>query len=497
MLRYKKTILYITVIGLLLLLFFLTGTKTYSVTLHSMAAATEMTQTVILPVWSNAISTSSLTIPENDTYTFSGWYYDQDYTLPADSVMKPENDMDLYAGWFQDNSATDYQLPELYVTADLPISELSRSQYDSCSFTLTNTTVNNCLDNTTGQIKGRGNSTWTEFDKKSYKIKFDEQQDLFQMGAAKTWILLSNSVDYTLMRNEISLALGEIFDLAYTSSCQWIHLFYNDEYRGLYLLCEQIETGINRVNIETPYDYQDLDPGFLLELGGGVGGFSLPEVTGADENWAEYFSCEVLYPEPEQIVKHQEEYIDAYMQLVNTAILTKDWELILELVDIDSFVSWFLVNEIMLNGDMGWSMFAYKPQGEKLHLGPLWDFDQSCGVSGTGGSNYETWYPDTSSQNTWFRSLFEIEEFRTLAARQLTAALPEIELLLTQEQEKSVLYRDDIQANFERWDVLGTTAWRIREEIGTFKTYEENVDFLFTWLHNRIRWMNQELERFL
>ena len=51
----------------------------------------------------------------------------------------------------------------------------------------------------------------------------------------------------------------------------------------------------------------------------------------------------------------------------------------------------------------------------------------------------------------------------------------------------------DIKANFDRCPTIGTTSWRIQEEIGELKTYEENVTYLFDWLHHRIEWIDKEL----
>ena len=82
----------------------------------------------------------------------------------------------------------------------------------------------------------------------------------------------------------------------------------------------------------------------------------------------------------------------------------------------DTFVDWYLTNEIMLNTDMGWSMFAYIPEDNKLHLGPVWDFDQSCGSTnfGRNDNGVETWVPCPPIRNAWLDTLAEMEEFQEL-----------------------------------------------------------------------------------
>ena len=67
---------------------------------------------------------------------------------------------------------------------------------------------------------------------------------------------------------------------------------------------------------------------------------------------------------------------------------------------------------------------------------------------------------------------------------------------MKKEQEKAAYYEKDIDANFERWDVLGTSGWRITEEIAGLKTYEENTEYLFDWLQRRIDWMDSEIKNY-
>lgn len=488
----KKIIWIVTLVFTLILIFIVKGINIATITYHiSTNKETVYSKIYYIPFWENEIE---LDIPEieDNNLNFLGWYYDEGLQNKAAKQLNLKENIDVYAGVVEDNPETDFLLPEIHITSEAGKENIDMG-YTSCIFTVTNTTLNYCLADVEGKIRGRGNSTWEYFDKKPYKIKFVEKQNLFGMGDEKEWVLLANAVDYTLMRNEIAFGLGRIMGLQYTPKCQWVQLFYNEEYLGLYLLCEQVKTGINRVNIEIPYEPGDVDISYFIELGGELDGFTLPIVEGAENNWEDYFSCEILYPESDIITKDQMEYISTYLQLVNTAILTKDWDEIMDLVDMDSFVDWYLVNEIILNGDMGWSMFAYKPQGDKLYLGPLWDFDQSAGVSKTGGANFKTWYPDTSSQHAWFNTLIELDEFKKLLAERWEERLPEIKKFLIDEQTKATIYKKDIDANYEKWPVLGTVSWRIREEIGELKTYEENTVFLFDWLEHRLDWIDSEL----
>ena len=390
----------------------------------------------------------------------------------------------------------DLLLPELYILSANEYTDITREEYVSCKCTLTNTKRKYCFSIINGQIKGRGNSTWEEFNKKPYKIKFDRPQDLLGMGADRDWVLLSNPLDYTMLRNEIGFGIAEILDMEYTPKSQWCHLYWNDEYLGIYQLCEPVETGRNRVNIEADSTSNKNYVGYFLEIGGGVEGVNF-EPVGREHDWGEYCNITVLYPGEDIITEAERENAYTYLQWVNSVILNKDWAGINALVDVDSFVNWYLTNEIMLNTDMGWSMFAYIPEDNKLHLGPVWDFDQSCGISTLSGSGVETWTPCPPLQNAWFETLMEMDEFRELLYVKWMENKEEIALFLAMEQEKASYYQNDINANFERWDVLGELGgWRMTEDVAKLETYEENTAYLFDWLQRRTDWMDSEIRNY-
>lgn len=496
----KKTAFLIAMILTILLLSFIVGTNSGTVVYHnSNGYGNIYMKTYYVPFWQQEVEPD---LPqESSNMVFLGWHTDEGKESATVQKVLLEKSIDLYGNWMEKNPETDFLLPELHITTEIDRENIDRESYRVCTCTITNANTDDCLSDVVGQIKGRGNSTWGQFEKKPYKIKFDEGQNLFDMGTGKDWVLLNNSMDYTLMRNEIALEIGRILGLTYTSKCQWVHVFFNDEYLGIYLLCESVETGINRIDIESPYGSEDILVSFLIEMGGDVEGFEFTPVQNSPLNWGSYFTCAIRYPEPESITQYQDEYIYAYMQLVNEAILTANWEEIIDLVDIKSFIDWYLVNEITMNADMGWSMYAYKPQNDKLYLGPIWDFDQSCDSTSVSDINrasiYESWQTDSAGfLNIWFQALMEMEEFRTLLAEEWQKYYPQIQDFLKTEREKSVIYAKDIAANYERWPVLGTITYRIRTEIGSFKTYEENVDFLFTWLDKRLNWIDMELSSY-
>ncbi|MBO4798279.1 MAG: CotH kinase family protein, partial [Candidatus Methanomethylophilaceae archaeon] len=117
------------------------------------------------------------------------------------------------------------------------------------------------------EIKGRGNSTWGQ-PKKPYSLRFDQKTDLFGNGYAKTWVLLANYLDKSMIRNYLAFSAAEALELDYTTSAQFVNLYLNGEYLGVYLVAEKIQIGKDRVDIGVPDDFlgNAEDFSFILEM---------------------------------------------------------------------------------------------------------------------------------------------------------------------------------------------------------------------------------------
>lgn len=98
------------------------------------------------------------------------------------------------------------------------------------------------------QIKGRGNATF-QYAKKSYQIKLADKTALCGTDKAKTWVLLANQHDNSLLRNQLSFALSNAVGLRFTPDCQPVDLYINGDYLGSYLLCEKVQVAKGRVEI--------------------------------------------------------------------------------------------------------------------------------------------------------------------------------------------------------------------------------------------------------
>jgi len=106
------------------------------------------------------------------------------------------------------------------------------------------------------KLRGRGNGTW-ESPKKPYQIKLERKTDLLDTGhfdeRERTWLLLTMYGDRTYLHDRITFDLAKELGDETASNSEYVNLYYDGEYRGLYLLCEKTEIGSGRID-ELDYD---------------------------------------------------------------------------------------------------------------------------------------------------------------------------------------------------------------------------------------------------
>lgn len=443
---------------------------------------------------------------ENSDLSVVGWYLDEELTEEWISSSPITEDTVIYPKWGGYYDSIYFNAPKIYIQTENSQKIVSKEEYINCSVSITNSDETS-LKNAEARIRGRGNTTWSVIsDKKPYRLKFNKKTDLFGMGKEKDYLLIANYIDMTLMRNDLVYDTATKLGLDYTTETEWVHLFLNGSYEGLYLLCEQTETGKHRVNIgkddEEGHENKSGDEiGFLIEFdGAGDYGddrfFKLPAVRTAlgVRQWRSNYTINIKSPDGEHITDAQYEYIKDYVTKVNHAIAIRDYSTLCELVDIDSLINYFIVTEISYAVDMGWAFYLYKPAGEKLYFGPVWDYDQAFGSSNYGGETYESWY--SGEENLWFTWLLESKLFRNDVKKRWEEVYEDTVLKMNDRiSYLYTMYKYDAKANFIRWDkAIGYPYWRSPEKIVALKTYDANVLYLRKWLKNRIEWMNETIE---
>lgn len=200
------------------------------------------------------------------------------------------------------------------------------------------------------QIRGRGNYTWSGFDKKPYRLKLAEKADLVGLGSNKHWALLAHADDtYGFMRNTMGFWLSRELGMPWTPGQQPVEVVLNGDYIGLYFLTETIRVGKNRVNIvEQPdlaTDPETITGGWLVELDNYPND---PHVTIREGDGYELW---FTYKTPEELSEPQKVFLTAQMQAINDEVYSTDrqncaWA---DRVDLETLAKFYLVQEIMDN----------------------------------------------------------------------------------------------------------------------------------------------------
>lgn len=259
------------------------------------------------------------------------------------------------------------------------------------------------------RISGRGNSTWA-YPKKSYGIRLKNRTDLFGMGSADNWILLSNVEDRTYIRNKITYDMGVAAKMTGSPQSQYMDLYVNHRYHGMYQLCEKVEIDPERVPItdlgeENKKRNRDIANcgRFETERKKGVVLPDVPrDVTGGyllERDVAEKYREEIsgfytdtlkdLYTvkEPTYASQTQVDYISGLINGMERAVAARDGVdaengmHYTDYIDIRSFAQKYIVEELTKNNGGGaTSSFFYKPQdrvSSKVFAGPVWDYDKA------------------------------------------------------------------------------------------------------------------------
>lgn len=259
------------------------------------------------------------------------------------------------------------------------------------------------------RISGRGNSTWA-YPKKSYGIRLNNRADLFGMGSADNWILLSNVEDRAYIRNKITYDMAVAAGMAGSPESRYIDLYINHRYHGMYQLCEKVEIDPERVPI-TDLEAKNKELNRDIEKSGhfeterkkGVVLSAVPEdLTGGyllERDVAEKYREEIsgfytetlkdLYTvkEPSYASEEQVDYISGLVNGMERAVCAEDGVdpesgmHYTDYIDLRSFAQKYIVEELCKNNGAGaTSSFFYKPDdavSQKLFAGPVWDYDKA------------------------------------------------------------------------------------------------------------------------
>ena len=281
------------------------------------------------------------------------------------------------------------------------------------------------------RLRLRGNLT-ASLDKKPFTFFFQNPVGLCGMEPAEKWNLLANATDGSYIRNKLVLDLANASTDAYEPEGEFTELYLNGEYQGLYLLTEAVQIAKNRLEI-SPRE------GWFLEM----------ELDFRKEEGASYFTTDrgqlfsakmIVCPDSEggfsqnvqvnlEVDDAEKERITFMLNDIESALFAKDGiselsgKALSELIDMDSWATAFLVQEISGDHDTGIaSQFSYTLTTDNpvLYAGPVWDFDGTMGNVNTAmykspaaltASIEQTRPEGNANQNRWLSAMYRNRDF--------------------------------------------------------------------------------------
>ena len=259
-------------------------------------------------------------------------------------------------------------VPSVYIETENRRSITSKEQYINCTFIYVDGDSLGRYENTL--IRGRGNSTWWNSDKKSFRVKFEKKQRLLGDGFAnaKSWTLLANHGDKTMIRNALTYDLGRFMGMKFCPAARFVDLYLNGNYQGTYQISDQVQVHKKRVEV-------DEDSGWLLEVA---------NENSKEEPLISSTGFNIMYniknPKDQQLTVDRRIAIGRWIQQFESAVASHDycdpekgWR---AYVDEEDFINWYVGAEITGNIDALYSIYMYKEaDDQKMHFGPLWDLD--------------------------------------------------------------------------------------------------------------------------
>ncbi len=370
-------------------------------------------------------------------------------------------------------------LPAVFIsTATGSIDELnlSKEHKEAGRFVCQNTDGSIDSQGFLDYIKGHGNSSYNEVEKKSFQIAFGTATDVLSMGAANKYILQANAFDDTYLRNKIVYDYCKDLQMPYIVDAEYVDLYFNGQYAGNYLLCEKVEFGESRI---------DISDGYLIEK------ILHDRIKDTDQVFQVTDMRDFVIKSPVSVSQAELQSVTEYMNTVEDLIKDCDsfekYESLQEYIDIDSFVDMYLVNAITNDIDANIaSTYYYKmseKEGGKLYAGPVWDYDNAWGRAERGYvidlNAYPTGYCEELFSIKYFRDAVT-EKYNSIAyplmQEYLSGRIPQLIECIT----------PSIAMDAVRWQDDGYHS-------PNYVSYEESVSYLNGYIRARLEHLDDRL----
>ncbi len=352
-------------------------------------------------------------------------------------------------------------LPIMYINTEGNTAITSKDNYIGATFYIDAlssgyTSVGTADSPVEMKIRGRGNSSWTNYDKKPYRFKLTVGIKLLDMPKSKNYCLLAHADDQNaFLRNTLGYKVSQDMGLVYTPDRRAVEVLLNGEYIGLYFLNETVRIDKDRVAITKQLDNETdatlITGGWLLEIDNTDDAAQI-KVTEGNGNTARF-----TYKDPEELSAAQSTYLTDQLNAMNTAIYTSDkssttWE---NYINLDTIARYYIVQEVLDNIEaFNGSTYLYKQRGDEniWSFGPVWDFGNTYRRSAQ-----QFIYQNNTLQQVWLAEIAKFPRFQE-KVRELWKVFytNQYPLLGSYLDSFASNHSAAIASDYQRWPAYGT-----------------------------------------
>lgn len=310
-------------------------------------------------------------------------------------------------------------LPLVHITTDSLAPILDRETYIPATLRVEEPSDSTIFTDYRILIRGRGNVSWTDFQRKPYKVKLDNKLPFLGLPKNRHFALMNTCDSYLGLYNKcMGMELARMLQFDWTPSYRPLELILNGEFLGIYFVFETPRIDKQRLNIyeQPPLNSDPLTVpyGWLVELDNYRDPNQIIVPDGSQEAWITYHSPDELSPEQAQWLRY--EFTELF-RTINDPSTVENW---VNFIDPSSFARYVIVRELLKDIDgFNGSLYMHRPMKSdaKWILGPMWDPYFST------TADSEQWIEDQWRQYDWSRGyllpkIFHTENFRLALAQE-------------------------------------------------------------------------------
>ena len=355
----------------------------------------------------------------------------------------------------------------------------------------------------------RGNYS-ASHENKAFRMKYNDGKSHHVMRGsknesptkAKKWVLINSYRDKTLMRNPVAWMMSRRGERDFTPWFQVVDLVVNGDYRGTYTLADAVSVDAKRINItemlDTDIDEESITGGYLIESDNNYSRETYHFLSGHGNQMS------VHEPDEDVMQPEQFNYIRNTWNSMENVLFGSNYtdreSGLRSVLDMETFLKWFLISEFNGNTDMICQVFHYKERGDDhFYTGPIWDADLAL-------ENDQTTYP-ANERMDWTYKVRQAGNYGQLVSRVLSdpSVFANLQELWAKLRKKGNFEPEDVAAdvdslrnevrasanlNFIRWPYLN--QW-LSLNPAVPGSWEAEVDRVRDYVRDRVAWMDEML----